>query len=500
MSLIPDALHRWAEIAPGKLVMQDDRVSLIYAAAALKLDRLSAVLTQQDIKVVALLADNSCAWALWDLAAMQAGVTMVPLPGLFSDSQLCHILKDACVEAVISDQFDRISNLIFDVDTTKTVLELKVAEREFQLHRLNSEGGSQLPAGTTKITYTSGTTGAPKGVLLGADAMARVASSLIRASGADAADRHLALLPLSTLLENIAGIYTPLLAGGSTLLYSQDRVGMRGASGVDAVSMLDALIESEATTAITLPQLLKALTAVCSNTGAVPEKLRYLAVGGAHVSSQLLRLAQDYGLPVFQGYGLSECASVVAVNRPSDDRPGSVGRPLSHAQVRIAKDGEILVGGSLFKGYLHDQVPHEGDWPTGDIGYLDEDGFLYITGRKKNIFITAFGRNVAPEWIEAELMAQPAIAQAAVFGEARPFNVAVLAPSIRDSSALAAAIAAANSRLPDYGRISAWVIAEEPFSPANGLTTSNGSLRRNEIERQYAGRITNCYGKAQVGA
>ncbi len=493
MSQILDALYGCAVTAPGKLAMQDDKASLIYVAAALEIGRLSALLTQQDIKVAALLADNSCAWALWDLAAMQSKITLVPLPGFFSDAQLRHILRDACVDVVISDQPERVSSLITELDSQKTALNLKVAEREFQLHHITSSDSSRLPAGIAKITYTSGTTGAPKGVLLAADAMGQVAASLIEASGADADDRHLALLPLSTLLENIAGIYAPILAGGMTMLYSQERVGMRGASGVDAAQMLHALIESTATTAITLPQLLKALVAACATTDSVPQDLRYLAVGGAHVSSQLLKSAQDCGLPVFQGYGLSECASVVAVNRPGEDRPGSVGRPLPHTQVEISADGEILIAGSLCNGYLHHPAAATEHWPTGDIGYLDDDCFLYITGRKKNIFITAYGRNVAPEWVEAELMAQSAIAQAAVFGEAQAYNVAVVVPAVRDSKALVQAIAAANARLPDYGRITAWVLADEPFLPANGLASASGSLRREQIEQRYAASIAECY-------
>ncbi len=493
MSPILDALSHHAETAPNDPAMQDEVIGLDYISVSIELNRLSALLVQQDMKVVALLADNSCAWALWDLAAMQAEITIVPLPGFFSDTQLSHVLKDAGVDAVISDQPDRVSGLIADMDSSEVAMDMIVAEREFYLYHITSEDVVQLPTDTAKITYTSGTTGAPKGVLLSVDSMAQVASSLVDASGADDSDRHLTLLPLSTLLENIAGIYAPILAGGMTTLYSQEHVGMCGASGVDPFHMLNALIDSEATTAITLPQLLKVLVWAISSTEMVPQRLRYLAVGGAHVSSQLLKSAQDCGLPVFQGYGLSECASVVAVNRPGDDRPGSVGRPLPHTQVHISDSGEIQVSGSLFNGYLHDSTGVDEFWPTGDVGYMDDDGFLYITGRKKNIFITAYGRNVSPEWIESELTAQPAIAQAAVYGEAQSFNVAVLVPAVRDSSVLMQAISAANSRLPDYGRINAWVIADEPFLPTNGLSSANGSLRRTEIERRYAKPIAECY-------
>ncbi|MEJ2530062.1 MAG: AMP-binding protein, partial [Gammaproteobacteria bacterium] len=150
MSRILDALSHWALAAPGRLSMQDDRASLIYAAVALELGRLSALLTQQDIKVAALLADNSCAWALWDLAAMQAKITLVPLPGFFSDAQLGHILQDACVDTIISDQPDRLSSLMPEGNSPNNTLELIVAEREFQLHRITPAGSSRLPADTAK--------------------------------------------------------------------------------------------------------------------------------------------------------------------------------------------------------------------------------------------------------------------------------------------------------------------------------------------------------------
>jgi len=131
---------------------------------------------------------------------------------------------------------------------------------------------------------------------------------------------------------------------------------------------------------------------------------------------------------------------------------------------------------------------------TGDIGYLDEDGYLYITGRKKNIFITSFGRNVSPDWVERELTNNPAIFQAAVFGEAKPFNVAVIVTSGSPSKqSIATALSNINQFLPDYAQVKKWVLARYPFSPQNGLATANFRLKRAEIYQQYQSEIEALY-------
>jgi len=483
----------------------DDRASLSYAQAAAEVERLGAELAARGTQIAGLLADNSAAWALWDLAALRAGVTLVPLPSFFSAPQLRHVVRDAGVDTLISDGGTRLTTVLPSTVSARPTIPFTVASRGFEVCALDAPSKLALPAGIAKITYTSGTTGTPKGVLLTGSAMEAVARSLVEASAAGTDDRHLALLPLSTLLENVGGIYAPLLAGGTAVLYPQARVGMQGASRLDAGRMLAALAESDATSAILLPQLLQALVAAGEAGAALPAGLRFLAVGGAPVAARLLQRARGLGLPVYEGYGLSECASVVAVNRPGAERAGSVGRPLPHARVRITDDGEIEVAGALFCGYLHDTASPQEYWPTGDLGRLDADGYLYVTGRKKNLFITAFGRNVAPEWVEAELTAQPAVAQAAVFGEGRPFNAAVVMPSPalpagRGVPAVAAAVAAANAELPDYARIGAWLMADAPFTTANGQATGNGRPLRDAIYAHYEARIAAQYAAAEVGA
>ncbi len=496
MSRVVAALQQRAKRSPAAPALIDELGALGYAAVEAESAALAQWLKCSGTKRAALLADNSVAWALWDLAALQAEIVLVPLPGFFSNQQLLHVLDDAGIDTLIADDRPRSERLCAAQPHWERARTRRVAGRAFWLARRVPVETAPLPDGIVKITYTSGTTGTPKGVLLRAQAMEQVAASLLNATRADETDRHLALLPLATLLENISGLYAPLLVGGCTLLYGQAHVGVQGASGVDPLRILACLHESRATTAITLPQLLQALVAARAAGGPAPERLRYLAVGGAPVSPTLLGAAQACGLPVFEGYGLSECASVVAVNQPGRQRPGSVGQPLPHVRVRIADDGEIHVSGALFEGYLHDPRAPDGEWATGDIGHLDAAGYLHLTGRKKNIFITAFGRNVAPEWVEAELTAQPGIAQAAVFGEARPYNVAVLV--MRPGGDPTAAVAAANRRLPDYAQVREVIVAEAPFTPANGQATANGSLRRDAIAARYGARIEACYDHREV--
>lgn len=444
---------------------------------------------------VTLALDNSPAWAVLDLAALENSVPVIPLPFFFSAEQVVHALRDSGACSVLTDQPEYYEKLLagaglallssasFEV-AGKTITKLRLAQRYPQL----------LPTGTAKVTYTSGTTGTPKGVCLSAEAMGQVAQSLCLGSEAVNTDQHLCLLPLATLLENIGGVYAPILAGACCHLLPLEEVGIRGANGIDLAKMAAALLATQATTVILTPELLQGLIVAIESGCPVPANLRFVAVGGATVGLRLLQRAQQAGLPVFEGYGLSECASVVALNTPQAYRAGSVGKPLPHVLLNFAEDGEILVYGSLLLGYSgnRESLDRQAFWPTGDIGYLDQDGYLFITGRKKNIFITSFGRNVAPEWVERELTLNPAIAQAAVFGEARPFNVAVIVGR-GNAQAVEQAIAATNELLPDYARIQRWIPANAPFNPDNHQLTPNGRLRRDVIYNLYRDKLNLLY-------
>lgn len=490
---VSQAIRRYAASQPqaSALVGRDNRLNYQQLVVAVR-DAARQLISPDPI---ALALDNSPAWAVLDLAALENGVPVIPLPFFFSAEQVIHALNDSGACCLLTDQPEYYEKLMAGAGVSLLPsVNFQVAGKTVTKLRLARHPVQQLPKKTAKVTYTSGTTGTPKGVCLSEEAMCQVAQSLCQASEAVNTDRHLCLLPLATLLENIGGIYAPLLAGACCHLLPLEEIGMRGANGLDLAKMAAAILSTGATSVILTPELLQGLIVAIESGCPVPAKLRFVAVGGATVGLRLLQRAKQAGLPVFEGYGLSECASVVALNTPQAYRAGSVGKLLPHAQVKFAEDGEILAAGVLLLGYTGNKetLEEKAFWRTGDIGYLDQDGFLYITGRKKNIFITSFGRNVAPEWVERELTLNPAIAQAAVFGEARPFNVAVIVGR-GNAQAVEQAIAATNELLPDYARIQRWIPADAPFNPGNQQLTPNGRLRRDVIYALYREKINLLY-------
>jgi len=410
----------------------------------------------------ALALDNGIDWALWDLALLQDGRVAVPVPAFFSDVQRCHLVASAGLDAWIGPGGEAHG---FTATGDPAIATRRVVSPPV------------LHAGSTRITFTSGTSGAPKGVCLDAAAPLTVAESLAEVVAPLGIERHLAMLPLATLLENIGGLYVPLWLGASVLLPGVAALGWRGASGFDPQRALATLDACRPHSLILVPQLLQALVDARPN---APEGLRFVAVGGARVADTLLAKAQAGGWPVFEGYGLSECVSVVCLNRPSESARG-VGRPLPHAEVRIDDSGEVWMRGATHLGYLGEPAPASAWHASGDLGRWEGDA-LVLEGRRREVFITAYGRNVDPQWVEGELCARPAIAQALVHGEALPANRALLVPASAevDDAMLAAAVAEANAGLPDYARVNAWR-RSSPFTPQNHQLTANGRLRRDAI-------------------
>jgi long-chain acyl-CoA synthetase len=441
----------------------------------------------------ALLADNGIGWAITDLALQAMSALNVPLPAYFTDGQVAHALGDAGIDVVLTDEPARVRSLLpgFGAvgESPQTGLVALRRPRPAAQPR-------PLPPRTIKITYTSGSTAEPKGVCLDADAIGRVARSLADVTGPLGVQRHLCLLPLATLLDNVAGLVAAPMAGATCVLPSTRSTGIRF-GGVDAAALLACIGRHAPESMILVPELLRLLVAGCERGWMPPASLKFVAVGGASVAPALLERAAALGLPVFEGYGLSECASVVALNSPGRNRPGSAGRVLPHARVRIDSRGEIHVGGATMLGYLGQtgSAGEAAEVATGDLGELDADGFLYVRGRLKNLLITSFGRNVAPEWVERELLLDPAVAQAVVFGEARPHAVALLVatrPEVSDAQ-LGAAVEAANGRLPDYARVRRWARLRQPFSFTDHSLTANGRMRRDVVRARHAALIDSLY-------
>jgi long-chain acyl-CoA synthetase len=436
-------------------------------------------------RVLATVLDNGAAFVALDEAAMRLGIVHVPLPQFFTAAQMQHALQAAGVDTLL------VTAPLAAAWPGFSWWPVDVAGEPLMQARLPA-APVVMPAQTAKITFTSGTTGTPKGVCLSAAALQRVTRGLVEAMAPLQIERHLNALPFAVLLENIAGLLAPRLHGATVITLPLRELGLTGSSGFDAAQFQAAVQRHQPHSLILLPQMLRAWCGHLMHTGQrAPASLKLVAVGGAAVGAPLIRAAQALGIPACEGYGLSEGASVQTLNLPGAERPGSAGRPLPHARLRIAADGEILIAGSLFKGYLGD-APAVGEWwPSGDLGHVDADGYLHVSGRKKNLLITAFGRNVSPEWVETALRSHPAVMQAVVFGDGEPALSAVLWPTQPDATdaALRAAVDAANATLPDYARVARWTRGRAAYDVRTGLATANGRPQRGAIHTHHAGAL-----------
>lgn len=439
----------------------------------------AAVLRAEGVRVLATLLDNSLAWVVADRAAARVGVVHVPLPVFFSREQIAHALRASGADALLLPPA-----MPWPVAPTEPC---RVAGESLALVRLPSQP-VPLPEGTSKITFTSGTTGTPKGVCLRASAVDRVSNGVVQALAPLRIRRHLCVLPLAVLLENIAGLNAALVNGSTCTVVPLSQLGLTGSSGFDPAVFHSAVVRLKPDSIILLPQMLRLWAGhLAATQQRAPDGLTFVAVGGAPVGAGLLAASRALGIPAHEGYGLSEGASVQTLNLPGADRPGSAGRVLPHARVRISDAGEIEVSGSLLAGYLGDPQPVPEWFASGDLGTVDADGFLHVQGRRKNVLITSFGRNVSPEWVEGALQ-EAGVGVAVVFGDGEPTLSAVLWPvsAALPDAALQAAVDAANSTLPDYARVHQWVRATQPFSAASGMATANGRPQRTAIFQAHA--------------
>lgn len=455
-----------------------DKEQINYLEFKKRVEQYKSCLVDYAATSVALCMDNSIDWVLIDFACQQLSITLLPLPSYFSIEQINHsVITAGCdllfIDSKISEQFIKQFSgaelLVYGSDLT--VYSLPYASC------LKSK--KCLPEHTAKITFTSGTTGNPKGVCLSTEHQWQVADSI--AQGVELKmNKHLCVLPLATLLENIAGVYAPLLNGTPIELPSLVNLGFNGSSSLDFRRFVRQISLSSPASIITTPELLKGLIQACQNGWKIPTTLRFIAVGGAHIAPALLNIATDIGLPVYQGYGLSECGSVVSLNTRQNNLAGSVGQSLKHLKLDI-ENGEVVVNGPLFLGYAGEKSSWgKTRYATGDLGYIDQQGFLHIQGRKKNTLISSFGRNINPEWIEACLQAKSDIKQVIVFGDAKPFCCAAIYfdnASTNDHD-VSQHIKRVNQQLPDYAQIKSWFPLTEQIKANSNLMTANGRIRR----------------------
>ncbi|WP_370673777.1 AMP-binding protein [Pleomorphomonas sp. PLEO] len=424
--------------------------------------------------VVGLLMPNGVTWAVAVIAAAAAGKTIVPLPTFFSAGQIAHIVADAGVELILIDGQTETEQALKGFAT----LVVKVDTEASSLPQPASDFGM--------IIYTSGSTGTPKGVRLGERQIAWSTSALAEASRATHADSYLSVLPLSLLLEMLAAIFVPIRVGGRTFFDRETA----DAIGCGAVRSLAGVFERhKPTSSVLLPQLLKIwVTELSANGQTAPASLRFVAVGGAPVPESIANRAALLGIPIHEGYGLSECCSVVALNRPGARVAGTVGQPLDGLDV-IIEDGEIIVSGpSVTQGYLG-KVDHFGPWRTGDLGRFDKAGNLIVLGRKDNLIITGYGRNVSPEWVETALLSDPRLALACVSGGSDQPLTAILIPApaaeswfmTASETDLTGLVRDLTVTLPSYARPERAISVSLATARIEQLITDNGRVRRNAI-------------------
>ena len=479
MSRILDSLARHASERGEEIAVVTDSLMISWQGLLERVAERSLWLSGQGVQTLGFQLDNGIEWIVTDLACLDAGITSVPIPVFFTHAQVEHVLQDAGVELLISGDADGV-----DVPVQGDV-------------RARPTGIAPRANECAKVTYTSGSTGQPKGVRLSAETMDEVTLGIVEAMASIDLNHHLCVLPLATLLENIAGLYAPIIRGIKVTAISSESIGLTS-NQLDVNRFADTLNRVCPDSVILVPQLLTALVTLAELGMIEWPNAKMIAVGGGKVSLHALEKARALSLPVYQGYGLSECCSVVTLCVPGANREGSVGRALPHARLRVSAEGEIEVAGARMVGYLGETSAPDSEWyPTGDVGRIDDDGYVYIEGRKRNVFVTSFGRNVNPEWVESALTAHASIAQALAWGEAQDHNIALLWPRFPVSDEqLDEIIRIANRELPEYARISDVIVIDEPLPP--DAVTDNGRLRREKVLAEYQHLIDQHYQQTQT--
>ncbi len=490
MSELWNTVQRFSQSKPDEIALIGQQKQYSWSQLKDEVVRVSQQLACFKNKVIALHEENSPAWVIIDIACQINQIILLPLPMFFSEQQLTHALKQAGASIILFNDSVKLKHGLENITNHKPIAGLKCVTVE--------SAQSRLPEHTTKITFTSGSTGQPKGVCLSSPHQINVAQALLKAINLEGS-KHLSILPFSTLLENIGGIYAPLLSGGTVIALPQQSLGFNGSTGFDLPVLTEAISHYSPQSIIVLPELLLALINAVRQGWQAPKSLQFIAVGGSKVSPELLAQAQSLGLPAYEGYGLSECASVLSLNTPESNKKGSIGKVLSHTTVSI-EDNEIVVSENTFLGYVGDENSwHKNKVYTGDIGFFDDQNYLYIDGRKKNIIISSFGRNINPEWVESELLASGKLRHAVLFGDAKPFCVALVQAyeHTMQYDETQKVIDEVNAKLPRYAQIRRWAYVHQAMTFEAGLLTSNGRPIRDTIYQQYSQIIEHLYeGKA----
>ncbi len=536
---------------------------------------------------VAILSENRTEWLFADLGAQAIGALAVGIYQTNPASDVAYILAHSEAKVLVCEDQEQVDKALEVTAETPALARIVVLDprgtRQYTDPRLvdwetfhgaglsacepgwlAAQVAERDPAAPSMVVYTSGTTGQPKGALLAPRNALSVADRMVPELGVGPRDTLLSYLPLCHVAEKIFSLFIPLTAGAVVHFgESIDTVRQDLAEVSPSVFLGVPRIWEKMHASVTLKMkdsswlkraLFRALSgrrlrlADARRRGrfglmaklewfvgdqlvfrALQERLGlrrcWLAVSGAApIAAELLRWFHSIGVPVAEGYGMTECAGVSHLNPPGANRLGTVGKPLPGVEVRVADDGEVLMRGShVFCGYLHNpdataQTVVDGWLHTGDVGSVDADGYLSITGRKKEILITAGGKNLSPEKIENALKLSPYIKEAVAVGDGKKFVSALIQidgdavgdwasregltyTSYADLTGLEPvrklvdkAVQAANEHLARVEHVRAFRLFDKELHQDDGELTATQKVRRRAVLEIHAALVEDIYG------
>ena len=476
------------------------------------------------------IAENSPQWIVLDLAVLSLGAIHVPMHATLAGHQFQQQIDDCRPKLVVvsgEHQWQKLAQTTVPerypvvshqpcpgVEQLSGGADSPVSADE-ALSFLNEATEAVGPQDLATILYTSGTTGEPKGVMLSHGNLASNALATVQVFEHRPGEVRLCWLPLSHIFARTCDFYTWLVSPGVELALAQSRDTLLA----DMAEVRPMLLNG-------VPYFFeKVMREVKDQPEVLPHvfggRLRACCSGGAALPEHVARFYLQHGICLIQGYGLTETSPVATVCLDPERAP-SAGKPVPGTQIRIAEDGEILIRGPLvMKGYWNRpeataETIRDGWLHTGDVGYLDEEGYLFITGRKKEIIVTSAGKNVAPVLIEGLLTQDPLIQQAMVLGDNRPFLTALivveperLKRELQEQGIDApwpeclrheAVVAFYRQRIDEllaglspHEQVGQFALLEQPFTIEREELTPTLKLRRKVIEGHYAPVIEELY-------
>jgi long-chain acyl-CoA synthetase len=534
--------------APAYRQFLDGRwVDWTWGEAGLLLGRWRAALRKEGLRPgerVAICVRNRLEWVLFDQAALGLGLVVVPLFYNDRTDNMAWCMNDAGVRLLLLGDGALWTSLGASLPGIQRVVYLEgdagADARAVTLDAWLSREGEELDAGPAHagdmatLVYTSGTTGRPKGVMLSHyNIISNAAASVDSVPIVCQDDRFLSFLPLSHMFERTVGYYFALLIGCETAyargipelsedLVSQrptllvcvprifERIYSKVQEGLPAGSFKRRLFEravdigwkrfcGESSDSDDLWWPLFNLLVARKLRARLGGRVRVIVVGAAALAPHLSRTFNGLGLPIIQGYGLTEYSPVVCCNRLADNDPLSVGRPLSGVEVKTLADGELLVRGpSTMLGYWNNPVAtdamidKEGWLHTGDLVRI-KDGRIYITGRAKEIIVLSNGEKVPPSDAEQAILKDPVFEQVMVVGEGRGHLGLLVVSPLQDETELCRRANEQLRTFPGYAKIRHLARVNAPWTVENELLTPTLKLRRSRIEAHHATDIESMY-------